>query len=119
MKRVLLVIHGVSALIAGRAATAPRARRALFVRSGWTPHAGLGADADDDCAHFYGYGDPAHEPSILQRIVAKREEDVAAARAATPLLEVLEQIASFDANGYVIGPEGADFGLKNPPEGAL
>ena len=83
--KLVLLFHGVSALIAGRAATAPRARRALFVRSGWTPHAGLGADVDDDCAHFYGHGDPSHEPSILQRIVAKREEEVAACVVAFPL----------------------------------
>ncbi|CAM9998838.1 unnamed protein product, partial [Hapterophycus canaliculatus] len=48
-------------------------------------------------AHFYGYGDPDHVPSILQNITAQRYIDVAKAKKEVSEEELREQLEDFEA----------------------
>ena len=48
--------------------------------------------------HLFGEGDPTHEPTILQRIAAKRLDDVAEAKASTSEGALRAMVAAFDAD---------------------
>ncbi|CAM9539889.1 unnamed protein product [Chrysoparadoxa australica] len=47
--------------------------------------------------HMYGYGDPSHSPSILQKITTQRYQDVAQAKTEMQDEQLIAQIKEFDS----------------------